>query len=397
VHIAVISPSVDKQHGTERAVAELIERLATQHKDHVDLYAQRVSDLGLESRTATNGSEHGGISWHRIRSIPGPHLVQFLAWLLLNRALRRTQNKKSKAEIVFSPGINATDADVILVHAVFHRIAELQNSQNASALRPLHRKLYYFVLCRLERRIYSNPRVTLAAVSRHTAAQLARYFGRNDVTVIPNGVDGAHFSPVALASMRLQSRQQFCCSPEEFVLVLIGNDWRNKGLQALLQAIAGCKDLSIRLLVVGQDEQVPFRRAAEMLGVEGRVEFFAPVPDIRVFYAAADCLVAPSLEDSFNLPVLEAMSCGLPVVVSPHAGVSHWLDDAQDCIILKDPQNATELAQAIRTLAVNLPLRQAIGANASVTAKKFSWDTHTNEVRKLLLKAAEDRSRGHQN
>ena len=38
--------------------------------------------------------------------------------------------------------------------------------------------------------------------------------------------------------------------------------------------------------------------------------------DVRTFYAVADLLVAPSLEDSFNLPVLEAMSCGLPVVVS---------------------------------------------------------------------------------
>jgi len=394
VHIAVISPSVDRQHGTERAVTELVDRLATQHKDRIELYAQHVSDLVLESRAATCGSESHGISWHRIRSIPGPHLMQFLAWLFLNRLARGSQNKKRNTEIVFSPGINATDADVILVHAVFHRIAELQNSQNANALRRLHRKLYYSLVCRLERRIYSNPRVILAAVSRRTAAQLARYFDRKDVTVIPNGVDTAYFSPDALASIRPWSRQQYRCSPGEFVLVLIGNDWRNKGLPALLQALAVCKDLPIRLLIVGQDEPTSFRGVAEILGVEDRVQFFAPVRDIRTFYAAADCLVAPSLEDSFNLPVLEAMSCGLPVVVSQHAGVSDWLDDSQDCIILKDPQNGAELAQAIRALAADLRLRNAIGANACLTAKKFSWDTHTNEVRKLLLKAAQDKSRG---
>jgi UDP-glucose:(heptosyl)LPS alpha-1,3-glucosyltransferase len=393
VHIGVISPSVDKQHGTERAVAELIERLAAQHRDQVVLYAQRVSNLRLESRTTTNESGNGGISWHRVGSIPGPHVVQFLAWLFLNRAARQNQNKKSMPEIVFSPGINALDADVILVHAVFHRIAELQKSQSASALRQLHRKVYYALLCRLERRIYSNPHLTLAAVSPHTAAQLARYFGRDDVNVIPNGVDQNYFSAAAVAPMRLPSRQQCGCSPQEFVLVLIGNDWRTKGLPTLLAAIGDCKDLPIRLLVVGQDEQTPFRQAAQNIGVKDRVQFFAPVPDIRAFYAAADCLVAPSLEDSFNLPVLEAMSCGLPIVASCRAGVSGWLADSQDSIVLKNPENVAELAQAIRTLALNLPLRKAIAANAVLTAKRFSWDTHAREVRKLLVKAAEEKSR----
>ena len=236
---------------------------------------------------------------------------------------------------MFSPGINAIDADVILVHAVFHRIAELQKSRQSGGLRRLHRKLYYALVCSLERRVYANPRVTLAAVSRHTADQLSRYFGRNDVSVIPNGVDGDHFSPAAIATFRERYRQRWKCSPQDFVLLLIGNDWRNKGLNTLLQACSSCKDLPIRLLVVGQDEQAPFRADAKNLGLTSRVEFLAPFQDVRVFYAAADLLVAPSLEDSFNLPVLEAMSCGLPVVVSSRAGVSDWLKNAEDSVILK--------------------------------------------------------------
>jgi hypothetical protein len=45
LRIAIISPFIDRQHGTERAVAELLERLATQNHDEVHLYAQRVQDL----------------------------------------------------------------------------------------------------------------------------------------------------------------------------------------------------------------------------------------------------------------------------------------------------------------------------------------------------------------
>jgi len=407
VRIAAVSPFVDRQHGTERAVAELLDRLSTQHHDAIDLYAQRVSDLNCKRFSSVETGEQGKIIWHPVYAIPGPHLVQFLGWLLLNRWTRRRHQRANHAipDVVFSPGINALDADVILVHAVFHRIAELQRARDTGGIRGLHRKLYYSLMCALERRIYRNPRVTLAAVSQHTASQLARYFARHDVTVIPNGMDARHFSPVALATMRERYRHEWKCSPRDFVLLLIGNDWRNRGLKTLLQAVAQClvqspsrrsaqnNDIPLRLLVVGQDEQAPFRLEAQKLGIAQRVQFFAPAPDVRIFYAAADALVAPSLEDSFNLPVLEAMSCGLPVVVSPAAGVTDWLAHGKDSMVLEHPENQDELAAAIRLLATNPSLREAIVANGLRTAAKFSWDSHANDLRKLLLNAAAEKSR----
>jgi UDP-glucose:(heptosyl)LPS alpha-1,3-glucosyltransferase len=399
VRIAAISPFVDRQHGTERAVAELLDRLSTQHRDTIDLYAQKVSDLNCGPYPAARANDSGRIIWHPVSSFPAPHLIRFLSWLLLNRWTRRRHQRANHTipDVVFSPGINALDADLILVHAVFHRIAELQQSRNIGGLRGLHRKLYYALICSLERRVYGDPRVTLAAVSRHTAAQLARYFGRHDVTVVPNGVDAEHFSPAALATMRERYRQEWNCAPRDFVLLLIGNDWRNKGLKTLLEACALCAaqedDAAVRLLVVGQDEQAPFRLEAEKLGIAERVQFFAPVPDVRIFYAAADALVAPSLEDSFNLPVLEAMSCGLPVVVSPAAGVCDWLADGKDSMVLEDPENAGELAAAIRFLASNSSQREAIASNGLRTAAKLSWVTHANELRKLLVNIAARKSR----
>jgi UDP-glucose:(heptosyl)LPS alpha-1,3-glucosyltransferase len=145
--------------------------------------------------------------------------------------------------------------------------------------------------------------------------------------------------------------------------------------------------------VIGQDAQKGYRTQAEKLQLSDRVQFFSPVHDVRAFYAAADLLAAPSLEDSFNLPVLEAMSCGLPVVVSPHAGVSEWLTNAQDSIVLNDPENVEELSDAIRMLAQDSALRQTIAANALQTAKRFSWDAHTSDLRKLLVQAAEEKPR----
>jgi UDP-glucose:(heptosyl)LPS alpha-1,3-glucosyltransferase len=389
LRIAVISPFVDRRHGTERAVAELVDRLAAQFGDEVDLYAQRVEGLGnLAIRGESAGSEK--IRWHRVGKFPGPLLLGFPGWLWLNRRSRSREVSRNGncPDVVFSPGVNAFDADVILVHAVFHRLAELATARDRAGLRGLHRKLYYALLCKLERQIYGDPLVTLAAVSRHTARQLKEYFGRDDVAVIPNGVDVGHFSPSAIAPLREAARRPRHLSPEEKVLLLIGNDWRNKGLSTLLAAMANCKDLRLRLLVVGQDEPAPFRAQAAMAGLRERVEFCAPVSDVRQWYAAADILVAPSLEDSFNLPVLEAMACGLPVIVSPGAGVSEWLTNGFDALLLKDPENAAGLAEAVRALGSGAQLCRTLAENAVLTASKFSWDEHAAELRGLMVQAA---------
>jgi UDP-glucose:(heptosyl)LPS alpha-1,3-glucosyltransferase len=385
VRITVISPFVDRRHGTERAVAELVERLAARYGDRIELYAQRIADLTNVAPDEYFEAQPGAICWHRVGKFPGPHILQFLSWLFLNRRARERNQRKSgqRADIVFSPGINALDVDLVLVHAVFHRLAELQTGSGGSGLRGLHRRLYYALLCRLERRIYTNPRVTLAAVSKHTAEQLAHYFGRRDVTVIPNGVDEKHFSAGAVARLRAASRQRWHCAPEQTVLLLIGNDWRNKGLPALLAAMARCSDLKLRLLVAGQDHQAAFRARAAKLGLRERVEF-CPSEDARSFYAAADVLVAPSLEDSFNLPVLEAMACGLPCIVSTKAGLSEWLTHGFNALLLRDPEDAGEIAEAIRVVAGSAQLRKTLAENASATAKKFSWDEHALQLRTLM-------------
>lgn len=389
LRIAVASPFVDRRHGTERALAELLLRLADEYQCEVHLYSQSVEDLQV-SRAAGSKDKRGGIYWHRVPSLPGPHLLLFLSWFFLNRVCRIWDRivHGLRFDLVFSPGINCADANVILVHAVFHRLAELQCHAAARGLRGLHQRLYYRFVCALERRIYTDPRVTLAAVSRHTAEQLSRYFGRNDAAVIPNGVDSRYFSPAELLPLREAVRQLWGFHHGDKVLLLMGNDWNTKGLPALLEAASLCSDLSLRLLIVGQESPDPFAAKAEKLGLRGRVIFVTPDPDVRRFYAAADVLVAPTLEDSFNLPALEAMSCGLPVIVSANAGISEWITNGEDGVILRNAQDGRELAEAIRALVTDPEHLRMLSENAVRAAATLSWDRHAVAVAKLLQFAA---------
>jgi len=397
MRVAVLSPSVNRYRGTERAVAELVERLACTYHYEVHVYAHDVDDLTTSPYARGSATAQGRIVWHRIRRIRGPHLIQFLYWMVANRVLRIWDRYVGGLVfgLVISPGINALDADLILVHAVFHRLNELKASRQEAGLRSLHRSLYYWLVCFLESRVYRQKGVCLTAVSRHTADQLKRYFGRADVAVIPNGVDTAHFSPEQRAALRQPARQQFKFPAGDFVLLLVGNDLRNKGLPALLDAVGLCDDLPLRLCVLGGDAAYGAAEAAARGALRDRVEFFPETREILPFYAAADAYIAPSLEDSFNLPVLEAMACGLPVIASVQAGVSENIHDGETGYLLREPQNACELAGLVRKLFENASLRQRLGDAASrYVQRNCTWDQNAASTHGALLATLSDRESG---
>jgi glycosyltransferase involved in cell wall biosynthesis len=394
LRLAVVSPFVDCRHGTERALAELLERLARNEHCEIHLYAQRVEDLALDRSSSAPAHGSGTIVWHKVPSMPGPHLLQFLFWFLLNSICRRWDRwvHGVRCDLVLSPGINCLDADVIIVHALFHRLKELAREEEVESarlgpLRRLHRRTYYALLTALERRIYTDPTVALAAVSPRTAGLLGKYFGRHDVRVIPNGVDTSQFSPAARLSRRDQARALRHFYDNDSVLLLIGNDWGNKGLPSILEALPKLLDTPVRLLIVGDDATASSREMAGRMGVLDRCSWEPARADILDAYAAADIYVSPSREDSFGMPVAEAMACGLPVITSACAGVSALLHDGLDSFVLRDPRDVDSLAKLIRMLCEQEDLRSRMGQAAAKTTLAWTWERNAATVWEFLQEA----------
>jgi UDP-glucose:(heptosyl)LPS alpha-1,3-glucosyltransferase len=395
LRLAVVSPFVDRRHGTERALAELLERLARQQHCEIHLYAQRVEGLALAQSGVARSQDLGAIIWHKVPSTPGPHLLQFIAWFFLNSFCRAWDGLVHglQFDLVLSPGINCLDADVILVHAFFHRLQELARENNRASptpgfLRQLHRRAYYSLLAGLERRIYSDPKVSLAAVSQRTAALLHDYFRRQDVRVVPNGVDTTQFSPSARIAGRPEARLRRNFQETDFVLLLIGNDWRVKGLETALRAVAALRDLPILLIAAGDDSPDSFRETAKSLGIFERCRFEPSREDVLDFYAAADLYVSPSREDSFGLPVAEAMACGMPVITSKQAGIAALVSDGVDAFILLQYDDFQGLARILQRLYADKVLRQNTGAAAAQTALQWTWDRNAADIWDLLRDSA---------
>lgn len=93
--------------------------------------------------------------------------------------------------------------------------------------------------------------------------------------------------------------------------------------------------------------------------------------DIPVLYSGADFFVFPSLYEGFGLPILEAMSCGTPVITS---SVSSMPEVAGDAALYVNPLKISDIAEKILALAFDESLRQELREKGFKQADKFTWE-----------------------
>jgi len=374
--IAIVSPFLDKSHGTERRVTEWVSQLADNFEIHI--YSQRVENVDPSKYTL-----------HRIPKLPGPHLANFLWWFAANR-LRREWDRHVrgiKYDLVFSPGPNCLDADAFSVHIVFaeyvrKHASEPRRRRTAAAwLRSIHQKLYYNFIIFLEKRAYTRPEIPLILIAKHTSAALWEHYGRRDsCPVVYVGLDHKIFNPTRRAMLREEARRELGAPDDRFVLLLIGNDWLNKGVPVILDALATIGELSIDLLLVSSENPEQLHMAVTNKALGARVHILKPRKDVEFYYAAADAYVGPSLEDTFAQPPAEAMACGLPTIVSSENGTCEIITDNVDGMVLQDPRDATTLAGMIRRLYEDEPFRTSLGRKAGETALQYTWERNGREL-----------------
>ena len=382
--IAVVSPFIDKRHGTERRIAEWVARLQQDYEIHI--YSQRVEDVDLTR-----------MHWHRIPRIPGPHLVNFLWWLAANHLWRWWDShfRGLPYDLVYTAGTNCWDADLISIHIVFAEFVrmaapELKLLGNPIRFWPrlIHRKLYYALVIFLERHMYTNPKTGLILIAKKTAADLKQHYGiEGPLPVVYIGLDHKIFNRELRLRNRPDARKQLGFGDDTFVLVLVGNDWKKKGFVALIESLALLKDIPLVLVVAGKDDAAPYLRRIRELGLEEKVTFQPSRPDVQWDYAAADVYVGPSLEDTFAQPPTEAMGCGLPVITTSTNGTAEIMTDGVDGLVLQDPNDVTGLADRIRWLYEHPELRERMAEQAAITASQYTWDRNGVEMRAIFAKA----------
>jgi len=166
-------------------------------------------------------------------------------------------------------------------------------------------------------------------------------------------------------------------------LLCVSNRKRHKNEFRVVAAFAQAGVNSELSLVFTGKPTIELARYIEQHHVSDKVHFTGPVEEVKLpsLYRAAVALVFPSLYEGFGLPVLEAMSCGTPVIT---ANITALPEIAGDAALLVDPMSVEEIAFAMRQIVTDLSLRTQLREKGLARAKKFPWANTVAAVRNIL-------------
>ncbi len=202
---------------------------------------------------------------------------------------------------------------------------------------------------------FADPRLLLITPSRWCQAGLLRCGADPDrLVVVPLGVEPQLYQPASL-EVREQLRQSLGWS-EEFIFLHIGAMTSNKAVDLLLKAFAVVVSQypTARLVLKGVDALYNsadlLRTAAQILTPQEadrtlpRVTYLGqplPFADMARLYQAADAYVSPYVAEGFNMPVLEAIACGLPVICTAGGATDDFTHPDFALRIQSRPQQVT--------------------------------------------------------
>jgi glycosyltransferase involved in cell wall biosynthesis len=242
---------------------------------------------------------------------------------------------------------------------------------------------------RLQHRALSTAVGRYVAVSHDVAAQLAARLGwpPAKITVIHNGV------PLPATEPRRDEALRNSLAGAAPLAVTVARLTQQKGIDTLVRAAADAP--GVQFAVVGDGpERTRLEAAARSLGVADRVRFLGHRHDVPDLVAAADVFVLPSRWEGSSLALLEAMAAGKPVVATAVGGTRELVTDGETGILVP-PDDATALADAVRSLALDATRAGALGAAARArVAAEFEISAKTEALTDLyrdVLKARRGR------
>ena len=225
----------------------------------------------------------------------------------------------------------------------------------------------------------------ILAVSRYTAHQVEQLLGveASRITVVHHGVDPVpEVSAPDLAAFRRRYRI------ERPFLLHVGAIQARKNILRLVEACEAL-DPEFDLVLAGSDgygaAEIRARIAAGPARSRTRVLGYVTRPVIERLYRTASALAFPSLDEGFGLPVLEAMSAGLPVVTSNRSAPA---EVAGEAALLVDPTDTAAIAAALRRVLADEALRHDLIRKGQERAAQFSWTraaAETLDVYRRLL------------
>ena len=214
----------------------------------------------------------------------------------------------------------------------------------------------------------------LTTPSRWSRDRLIEWgFPEAKIEVIPHGVDAGLFAPLSSGD-RQASRRALGLVDDETVFLNVGLSTWNKGIDLLLVAFATLRAAGRKVRLILKDQRDLYGRsvhaligtvgancpallAADTLGAIAVIPTNLGNADLRTLFGVVDCYVSPYRAEGFNLPVLEAIACGTPVIATRGGATDDFCNDDVTLRIRGTPGSIAQEATgpAGRYIEPNLP------------------------------------------
>lgn len=206
--------------------------------------------------------------------------------------------------------------------------------------------------------------------------------------VVHLGVDPAQ--PAAADAVRHLRERILGLKPAERYFLHVGVIQTRKNIAAIVQALQPLAGYHL-VLTGGEGYGADaIRQQIRQTGMQERVHAlgYVDADTLRCLYSGAVALIFPSLEETFGMPILEAMSYGLPVITS---AISAMPEVAGDAAILVDPRNLAEIREAMRRVAEDEPTAALLRQKGILRARQFSWERCARRTWEVYLEALRNR------
>ncbi|MEL6484820.1 MAG: glycosyltransferase family 1 protein, partial [Bacteroidota bacterium] len=204
-------------------------------------------------------------------------------------------------------------------------------------------------------------------VSEYEKERINKHFGFGDqrLTAIYNGV-GEHFVKITNAEQLEKVKKQYNL-PERFFFFL-GNTDPKKNTRGVLKAFAQFNQnnpSAFKLVMLDYDEYELQKLLAEIGAskLRGSIHLTGYVPntDLPALISQCSVFLYPSLRESFGIPILEGMACGVPVITSNTSSMPEVA--GENTALLVDPYDANAIFQALNTLVEDEALASLLAEN----------------------------------
>ena len=245
---------------------------------------------------------------------------------------------------------------------------------------PLHR-LIVDTECKMAR----DTTMMFVAISALVARDITDWLNvpQQRIRVIENGIDTNLFYPPA-PEQRAAARQRFGIEGDGPLVAFVGSGFARKGAFKLVEALALRQCREVQALIAGRDRRLQIlERRVHQLGLEKRVRVLGGFSDPLAVYHAADLFVLPSLYDPLSNAAVEAIACGLPLVVTPETGISDAVGSGGAGAVVS--RNPDDIAAGITRV---LAQRPKMAGAAAALIPRFDLATATSRWLSLYRELA---------